>query len=97
MMAAGPMYALAPNCAFYLATDLQTKEVIAVVEAVSEAEAREFFAALRHMLQAAPQVEMRVLESTTLPNGVPVFRMQYLVAMRVMAEEDGRMSGTTRH
>jgi hypothetical protein len=36
MMAAGPMFTLAPNCEYYIATDSQTQEVIAVIEAGDE-------------------------------------------------------------
>ncbi|CAN0622858.1 conserved protein of unknown function [Burkholderia multivorans] len=95
MTAAGPMFALTPNCGYYIVTDPQTQEVIAVVEAGDEPEARQFFAALRHMLRAAPETDIRVLVDALPPNGVPVFRLQYLKAMQARAEEEGQ--GTTRH
>ncbi|CAG9187468.1 hypothetical protein LMG23994_06913 [Cupriavidus pinatubonensis] len=46
MTAAGPMFALAAKCGYYIVSDPQTKEVIAVVEAGDEPEARQFFAAV---------------------------------------------------
>lgn len=96
-MATEPMFALVPDCAYFMVSDAQTREAIAVVEAGDEAEARQFFAALGHMLRAPSQVALRVLGKATLPNEVPVLRRQYLQTLQVNAQEEGRMSGTTRH
>ncbi len=90
MMATESMFALAPDCGYFIVSDAKTHEAIAVVEAGDEAEARQFFAALRHMLQASSQVFLCVLESATLPNEIPVFRRQYLKAMQVNATEEGK-------
>jgi hypothetical protein len=49
------------------------------------------------MLQAAPEVDIRVLGNAMPPNEVPVFRHQYFKAMQARAEEEGRMRGTMRH
>jgi hypothetical protein len=96
-MAGEPMFRLAPNCAYYMVSDLQTHEAIAVLEAGSEAEARQFFVALRHMLQASSKVDLRVLESLAPPNELPVFRRQYFKALQANAEEERCMGGITRH
>ena len=97
MIASGPLYTLAPNCEYYIATDSQTQEAIAVVEAGGEPEARQFFAALHHMLRAPPEVDIRVLNDVMQPNGIPVFRLQYFKAMQAKAEQEGRMQDMTHH
>jgi endonuclease V-like protein UPF0215 family len=91
------MLGLEPNCRYYVVTDVRTQQVVAVVEAVREPEARQFFAALRHLLQAAPESTVRVLESAMPPNEVPVFRRHYLKAMQANAKDEARVSGATRH
>lgn len=97
MMATEPMFPLVPDCVYYLITDAQTHDAIAVVEAGGEEEARQFFAALRHMLRAPSQVDLCVLGNATLPNEVPTFRREYLKALQVNAQQEGRMNGTIRH
>jgi hypothetical protein len=97
MMATEPMFELVPDCGYFMVTDAQTHEAIAVVEAGGETEARQFFAALRHMLRAPSQVDLRMLGNATLPNEVPVFRRQYLKALQVNAQGKGRLDGTTLH
>lgn len=84
-MAREPMFALTPDCGYFMVSDAKTHEAIAVVEAGDEVEAGQFFGALRHILQASSQVHLCVLESVTLPNEIPVFRRQYLKAMQVNA------------
>jgi hypothetical protein len=96
-MAGEPMFGLAPHCAYYVVLDSQTHEAIAVLEAGGEAEARQFFVALRHMLQASSKVDLRVLKSLAPPNELPVFRRQYFEALQANAAEERCMSGVTRH
>lgn len=91
------MFENEPNCGYYIVTDPLTREVIAVVEAGDEPEARRFFAELRHLIQAAPQSEVRALEDMVPPNGVPVFRLAYLKSLLLRAQEDGSAPGTVRH
>lgn len=86
--AASSMLGSEPNCRYYVVTDVRTQQVVAVVEAEREPEARQFFAALRHLLQAAPESTIRVLESPMPPNEVPVFRRQYLKAMQANAKDE---------
>lgn len=92
-----PIFPLAPDCAYYLVTDSQTHEAIAVVEAGGRTAARRFFVGLRHMLQASAQVDLRVLWSTTLLNEIPVSLRQYLKVLQVNSAEEGQMDDTTRH
>jgi len=82
-----------PDCAYYIVSDPPTQDVIVVVEARDEPEANASFAALRLMLRAAPDADIRVLGDATPPNGTPVFRLQYLKAIQARAEEEGRMPG----
>ncbi|WP_224005103.1 hypothetical protein, partial [Cupriavidus pinatubonensis] len=58
---------------------------------------RDVTAALRHMLRAVLETDIRVLGDAMPPNGVPVFRLPYFKAMQAKAEEEGRMPGATRH
>lgn len=91
------MFQNAPNCGYYIVTDPLTQQVVAVVEAGDEPEAQQFFAVLRHMLRAAPESEVRALQDTVPPNGVPVFRLAYLKFLVLRAQEEGSAPGTTRH
>lgn len=95
--ATSSMLGLEPSCRYYVVTDVRTQQVVAVVEAEREPEARQFFAALRHLLQGAPESTIRVLESAMPPNEVPVFRRQYLKAMQANAKDEARVLGSTRH
>lgn len=97
MMAAESMFVLVSDCAYFMVTDAQSHEAIAVVEAGGEAEAWQFFAALRHMLRASSQVDLRMLGSATLPNGVPTFRREYMKALQANAMEERHMDSTARH
>jgi len=91
------MLGLEPNCRYYVVTDISTQQVVAVVEAEREPEARQFFAALRHLLRAAPESTIRVLESAMPPNEVPVFRRQYLKVIQAIAKDEARVVSATRH
>lgn len=77
---------LEPTCRFYAVADGRAHEVVAVVEAEHEPEAREFFATVRQLLQAALESNIRVLESEMPPNEVPVFRRKYFQAMQVKTQ-----------
>ncbi|SDE01934.1 hypothetical protein SAMN05216345_13311 [Cupriavidus sp. YR651] len=60
-------------------------------------EAREFVWAVCSMLGAKPDAEVRLLGSGLPPDGVPVFKLTYLKALRARAEEEGRLRDVTRH
>lgn len=87
----------APNCRYYLVTAAGTHDVIAVVEAGDEPEAREFFGAVRGMFGATPDAEVRLLGSGLPPDGVPVFKLTYLKAMQARAEAERRQADAARH
>jgi len=91
------MFQNAPNCGYYIVTDPQTQQVVAVVEAGDEPEAQQFFAVLRHMLQASTESEVRALRDMVPPDGVPVFRLAYLKSLQLRAQEEGSAPGTVRH
>ncbi|AQV96399.1 hypothetical protein BJN34_21255 [Cupriavidus necator] len=86
----------APDCEYYLVTDPERGTSIAVVEAGDEPEAREFLEALRCMLGAAADAEVRLTGNASPLGGVPLFKMSYLKALRTRAEEEARSLGTTR-
>lgn len=88
---------LEPNCRYYLVADGRTQEVVAVVEAEHELEARQFFAAVCHLLHASPEPTIRVLECGVPPNEVPMFRRQYFKALQVNAQDEAHVFGVTRH
>lgn len=85
------------NGRYYIAVDVRTQKVMAVLEALDEPEARQFFAAVCHLLKVAPEANFRVLESAVPPNHTPVFHRQYLKTMRANAQEEARASGVAFH
>ena len=88
---------LEPNCKYYVVANARTREIVTVVEAEHEFEARQFYAALHHLLHASPESNIRVLESGLPPTGGPVFRRKYFQAMQVNAQDEARLFGVTQH
>jgi hypothetical protein len=86
-----------PNGGYYIAVDVRTQEVIAVLDALDEREAQQFFAAVCHMLQVPPEAKFRVLEGLVPPNETPIFHRQYLTTLQANAQDEARAWGDARH
>lgn len=85
------------STSYYVAFDVRTQAVITVLEAQHEQEAQQFFAAVCHILQVAPEANFRVLEGSVPPNETPIFHRQYLKMMQANAQDEVRARGAARH
>lgn len=93
----GLVVAGAKNRKYFVAADVRTSEVLAVLEAEHEMEARHFFAAVCHVLQAPSTASFRLMEGQRPPEGTPVFHRQYLKTIQANAQEEARVIRVASH
>jgi hypothetical protein len=82
---------------YFIAADVCTHEAIAVLEAEHEVEARQFFAAVRHLLLQTSDVNIHAMQGESPPHETPVFHREYLRVLQINAQEEHRAGGTVRH